>query len=162
MLNSKLFWFLVFCIAQVVVFNHIHLFHYATPLMYVYFIMRFPVGSSRWSLLLWGFPLGLIIDIFSNTPGVAASSLTIISFVQPYLIQLFLPKDDYATLQPSMNALGFRTFLRYALTVVFLFSVLFFSFEAFNLHNFQDWILRIIASTAITVLFIMVIESFRK
>lgn len=159
---KNILWFILLCAAQIFVFNHIHLFHYATPLMYIYFIMRFPLTSSRCGLLMWSFCLGLIIDIFANTPGVATASLTIVGFVQPYIIQLFLPKDDFAPLQPSISVFGFGVFLKYASTIVLLFTLLFFSFEAFNLFNFQDWILRVVASAAITVLFIVVLESLKK
>ena len=43
--------------AQLLVFNHIHLFGYATPLPFVYFLLRFPLNTERWSILLWGLRL---------------------------------------------------------------------------------------------------------
>ena len=98
LLVRRIIWFVVLCLVQVLVLNHVHVFHYATPLLFIYFIMKFPIGYERWALLLWGFFMGLIIDIFTNIPGVTAASLTIMSFVQPYLLQLFIPKDDYTTI----------------------------------------------------------------
>ena len=161
-LLKKIMWFVVFVLAQALVLNHIHLFHYATPLLLVYFIMRFPLGYPRWGLLLWAFFMGLFTDIFSNTPGVTAGSLTIIGLLQPLIVQLFIPKDDYSASVPSMAAMGLMTFLKYAFTIVLLYVMLFYLFEAFNLFNFGDWILRVVCSTLATVLLIMVFESFRK
>ena len=37
--------------------------------------------------------MGLAVDMFNNTPGVAAASTTLIGFLQPWLIELFLPRE---------------------------------------------------------------------
>ena len=63
--------FVVLSLAQVLVFNHIHLFGYATLLLLVYFVVTFPRNYPRWAMLLWSFFLGLFADLFSNTPGMA-------------------------------------------------------------------------------------------
>ena len=43
--------FIILCLAQALVLNHINLFGCATPLLYVYFILLFrhdyPIGDSR-------------------------------------------------------------------------------------------------------------------
>ena len=62
--------FIILCLAQALVLNHINLFGCATPLLYVYFILLFRHDYPRWGTLLWSFFTGLCIDIFSNTPGV--------------------------------------------------------------------------------------------
>lgn len=38
--------------------------------------------------------MGLCIDVFANTPGVAAASMTFIGLLQPYLFELFVPRDS--------------------------------------------------------------------
>ena len=55
--------FLVLCLAQALVFNHIHLFGYATVLLYVYFVVMFPRNYPRWALLLWSFSLVRLLQI---------------------------------------------------------------------------------------------------
>ena len=66
---------------QVLVMNHVHLLGYATPLIYVAFLLYFPLNTSRVEILLWSFALGLTIDIFSNTPGIASSAMTLTGMV---------------------------------------------------------------------------------
>ena len=66
---KTLSFFIVLLLVQVLVFNHIHLFGYATPLLYVYFVLSARRGFPKWALLLWAFLLGLSVDVFSNTPG---------------------------------------------------------------------------------------------
>ena len=158
----RIIWFIVLCLAQVLVLNHVHVFHYATPLLFIYFIIKFPIGTTRWVILLWGFFMGLIIDIFTNIPGVSAASLTAMSFIQPYLLQLFIPKEDYSTLSPSVKSLGIETFLKYAGTMTVLFCILFYTFETFNLFSFWDWLMRVICSAIITIILILVLENFNK
>ena len=58
---------------QVLFLNRIALFGYVTPLFYIWMIARFDSSMSRTGILLWAFTLGLLIDIFSATPGLACS-----------------------------------------------------------------------------------------
>ena len=85
---KRLGWFIVLCVAQVLILNHIHLYDIAIPLLYVYFTITFHRGTPKWMILLWSFALGLAIDVFSNTPGLASGSMTLIAIVQPYLLEL--------------------------------------------------------------------------
>ena len=57
------------------------------------FCHHVPPQLSRWAILLWCFTIGLVIDAFSNTPGVASASMTLIGALQPVLLELFLPRD---------------------------------------------------------------------
>ena len=52
-------WFVVLCLVQVLILNHIHLFDIAIPLLYVYFTITFRRGIPKWIILLWSFALGL-------------------------------------------------------------------------------------------------------
>ena len=83
----------VLCLAQALVLNHIQLFGCATPLLYVYLVLAFPLGYPKWALLLWSFAMGMAVDMFSNTPGCAAASLTLVGAAQPYFFALFVPAD---------------------------------------------------------------------
>ena len=89
-LFKRLGWFAFFFIIQVMMLGHMHLFHCATPLFYVYFVLMFPRNHAKWAILVWSFALGLLIDIFLNTPGLAAASLTLLAAIQPYFLELFI------------------------------------------------------------------------
>ncbi|HEY9550935.1 MAG TPA: rod shape-determining protein MreD, partial [Prevotella sp.] len=109
-LFRKLLLFVVLLLVQVLVLNRIHLFNCATPMLYVYFMLLFRRNYPRWGILLWGFCIGLCVDIFSNMPGVAAASMTFIGLIQPYLLALFIQRDSPDDLQPSINTLGLAKF----------------------------------------------------
>ncbi len=104
-LLRRLAMFVVLCLAQVLILNHIHLFGVAIPLLYIYFVITFRRGTSKWMILLWGFFMGLTIDVFASTPGLAAFTLTLIAFLQPYWLELFVPRDSAENLEVSVSAL---------------------------------------------------------
>lgn len=156
------FTFIILCIVQVLVLNHIELFGCATPFLYVYFIMLFRRGFPRWAVLLWSFFLGIFIDMFSNTPGVAASSATFIGLLQPYLLNLFAPRDSSDDMMPTMKSLGVARYVYYTIICVFIFNLLFFTVEMFSFFNWLQWALNICGSTVLTVGLILVIENVRK
>ena len=154
--------FALFFLIQVLVLGRIRLFHYATPLFYVYFIALFPRNHEKWAILLWGFLLGLCIDIFSNTPGLAATSLTVIAAVQPYYLELYVPRDSADNLKPSMLTLGPLKFTYYIVPMVLVYCLLFFGLEMFTFFNAFYWLMCVLGSTAITLVLIFALEIGRR
>ncbi len=154
--------FVALCLAQALVFNHVHLFGYATVLLYVYFVVIFPRSYPRWAILLWSFALGLSVDMFSNTPGMAAASLTLVGFLQPYLLELFLPRDAAENIKSSMAALGYSKFLMLASILVFVHCLVFFTIESFGFFNWQEWALTVAGTTVLTLVLLVTIETIRK
>ena len=157
-----LFTFIILCLAQVLVFNHVTLLGCATPLLYVYFIMMFRRDFPKWAVLLWSFSLGIVIDIFSDTPGVAASSATFLGLLQPNLINLFATKDSAEDLTPTIRSLGMAKYVYYTIACVLTFNIIFFTVESFNFFNWQQWAKNIGGSTLLTVVLILAIENARK
>ena len=158
---KRLGWFALFFLAQVLVFGRIHLFHYATPLFYVYFVAMFPRNHEKWAILLWSFLLGLCVDIFSNTPGLAAASLTVIAAIQPYYLELYVPRDSADNLKPSMKTLGPVKFAYYIVPIVLVYCLLFYSLEMLTFFNAFYWLMCVVGSAIITLLLIFTLEIGR-
>ena len=154
--------FAILLLAQVLVLNHIHLFDCATPLLYVYVVLQFRRNYPRWGILLVSFLLGLLVDIFSNTPGVAAASMTFLGFLQPYVLAMFLNRDSEEDLQPSMKSLGFAKFFYYAAVLVVVYCSIFFTIETFSFFNGLLWLECVGGSAMLTILLILAIENSRK
>ena len=153
--------FALFFLAQVLVFGRIHLFHYATPLFYVYFVAMFPRNHEKWAILVWSFLLGLCVDIFSNTPGLAAASLTVIAAIQPYYLELYVPRDSADNLKPSMTTLGPVKFAYYIVPIVLVYCLLFYSLEMLTFFNAFYWLMCVVGSAIITLLLIFTLEIGR-
>lgn len=159
---KRVFIFVALCLAQAIVFNHVHLFGCATALLYVYFVIMFPRNYPRWAILLWSFFLGLGVDVFSNTPGMAAASLTLTGFVQPYLLTLFIPREAPENMKSAVSTLGFTKFLTYAAMLVLLHCLAFFTIESFSFFNWMQWAMNIVGTTLLTLVLLMTLESLRK
>lgn len=158
----RLLLYAVLVLAQALVLNHIHLFGYATPLLYVYFVVSFPRNYPKWGILLWSFLLGLNVDAFSNTPGVAASAMTLIGLLQPYVLELFMQRDSEDDFLPSINSMGAGKYIYFSLLLTFIYCIVFFTVEMFTFFNWLQWILNILTSTLLSLLFIVVIDNLRK
>lgn len=159
---KRLGWFTLFFLAQVIVLGRIHLFHYATPLFYVYFVTMFPRNYPKWSVLLWSFLLGLVIDIFSNTPGLAASVMTLLAAIQPYYLELYVPRDSADNLQPSMKTLGPVKYAYYMVPMVLLYCLLFYSLEMFTFFNVFYWLMCVVGSSLLTIVLIFTFEIAKR
>ena len=153
--------FIIFCLAQAMVFNRIHLFNCATPLFYVYFVAGFERNYPKWGIILWSFMLGLTVDIFSNTPGVAAASLTLIGAIQPYYFELFVPRDSVDNLRPGMHTIGPVKYAYYITVLVLLYCLVFYTLETFNFFNWQEWLMNIGGSALLTLVLILTFESVK-
>jgi rod shape-determining protein MreD len=113
-------------------------------------------------MLLWSFFLGLFADLFSNTPGLGAASLTLMAFVQPYLLDLFIPREAPENMRSAVATMGFGKFATFAFTLVFAYCVVFFTLEAFTFFNWIEWVLTIIGSTVLTLALVLTLETIRK
>lgn len=158
---KRLGWFLLLLALQVLVFDHVHILGYATPFIAVYFVMMFPSDCPRSAVLLWSFAFGFIADIFTNTPGVAAASLTATAMLQPHLLKMNSPAEDEETAIPSVRKMGWGAYMRYATVCVLVSESLFFTLEAFTFFNWRDVLACIGASTLLTILIIAAVESIR-
>lgn len=155
-----LFYFLVFVTIQILVLNNIHFLRIATPFVYLYFILKLPVGIPRTQVVLFSFLAGLSIDMFSNTPGMHAAACTLAGFLRDPLIRLFMGKDLPEGIYPSYKTFGVGGFFRYALTFVLIHHTALFLLESLTFFDPLFLALRILASVAITTLLICTIEAF--
>ncbi|MBO4487994.1 MAG: rod shape-determining protein MreD [Bacteroidaceae bacterium] len=156
--------FILLLALQVMVLNHVHICGYATPLIGVYFVLVLPQDMPHWSKLLWGFALGLIQDMFANTPGMMSATLTLMAFLQPWLLNMFggIDSENDDDIVPSIAQLGALPFIRYALTGTLLQCTVFYLLEIFSFFSFTDTLINILGSTVLSLLIILAIESLRS
>lgn len=153
---------IVLCLLQALVLNRIHLFDCATPLLYVMLPLSFRPNQPRWATLLWCFSMGLLVDVFSNTAGLAAASMTVVGMLQPYLLPAFISREEEETFQPSLSSLGWMKFIAYAFILVFIFCLTFFTLETFSFFDVVIWAMSVGGSTLITLFIILALEKIRS
>lgn len=155
-----LFYFVVFVVIQIWVLNNIHFLRIATPFLYLYFIVKLPVGISQTQVVFFSFLIGLTIDTFTNTPGMHAAACTLAGFVREPLIRFFMGKDLPEGIYPSYKTFGFGGFFRYVVAFVVLHHVALFLLESLTFFDPVFLIVRIAASTVMTTLLICTVEAF--
>ncbi|MCM1071633.1 MAG: hypothetical protein NC210_07110 [[Clostridium] fimetarium] len=153
-------WFAALVAAQVMLFNNLCLFNVAIPLVFIYFIIKLPVTLGvNWVMTL-SFLLGLTIDIFSNTQGMNALACTILGALRMPVLHLYFPRDDeLSNPSPSSRTLGPAVFMKYLATCVVLYCALFFLIESFTFFNFGLTLMRIAASSALTFVIILAVDT---
>ena len=154
--------FVALFVAQVLILNHVHLLGVGTPLLYVYFAITFRRNFPKWLVLVSCFLLGLLIDVFSNTPGLAASTMTLVALAQTYLIELVAPRDSAEDLEASAKVLGTTKFVTLSALLTLLYCLVFFALEAFNFFDVLLWLARSVISFVLTMVLILAVESVRS
>lgn len=158
----RLKWFIILVLLQALVLNHIHFEQYATPLLYIYFLLKINSGNSRKGLLLWAFFLGLCIDVFSNTPGLNAAASVLTAFCRPWILRLFSLRDTTENFEPGIYQMGFTPFFRYTLLLVLLHAFILNLLDMFSFAKPQILLLKIVSDAAITLILILCIDSVRR
>ncbi|MFO8021213.1 MAG: rod shape-determining protein MreD [Perlabentimonas sp.] len=156
---------LLLVLLQLFLFNNIQLSGYINPYVYILFILLLPYAIPGWLLLLSGFFLGLILDVFMNTYGMHSSATLFLAFVRPYLLNLLADREDLDQKgRPSLSSNGIVWFVKYTVMAVFAHHLFLFFIESFTLTNFFATLLRVFLSTLVTSFFIIIAQflSLRK
>ena len=153
--------FIVITVVQVMILSHIRLFGFASPMMQVYFVALFKRGYPKWGILVWAFLMGLILDSFSNTPGVGTSSLTLIAMLQPMVLEMFMQRESDPDLQPSVAFLGPLNFFVFSAILSLVYCLVFFTLENFSFFNWEQWLSSVLGCFVFTMIVIMVMEIAR-
>ena len=88
--------------------------------------------------------------------------MTLTAFVQPPLLELFVPRDAPETMKTSVSTLGYGRFLALSSILVLLFCLLFFTLEAFTFFHWQQWTFNVVGTSLLTIVFLMALETIRR
>ncbi|HPH62659.1 MAG TPA: rod shape-determining protein MreD [Paludibacteraceae bacterium] len=155
--------FALYILVQVLILNNILFFGYINPYLYVLFLITLPSNISRTSLLLIGFVMGLIIDIFSGTPGYNAFASVLVTYAAPLLQKMFGPREDHdIMIIPSFKSYRIGMFIQYALVLVIIHHFSFFIIEYGSLSHIGSILLKTGLSSLFTMLLIIVVETFKS
>lgn len=154
---------IILLIIQVLIASHIMLFGVAMPIIFVYLLIRLPLDMNvKWVLTL-AFLLGLIVDIFSDTPGVNALSCTILAILRIPVARLYTGNDETMThVIPCMSTLGIPVYAKYLFTLILIYCVLSFSLEYFTLAYLGRMTVKILASATLSFFIMLGIDGLMR
>ena len=147
---------------QVLVLNHLQLMGYGTPLIYVVLLLYMPMGAMKTGVLLWGFCTGMLVDMFTNTPGVASGAMTFTALIQPPLLKVMAPREALEDITPNMQNMGTWNYVRYMMIIFLMHHLIYFALECFSIYHITDAALLMAASWSSSILLALLLETFRK
>jgi len=157
--------FFVLVLAQVLVLKRIA-FHFGEFvfihfIIYPVLILLLPLNIPRPMLMGIGFFLGLIVDIFYDSPGIHASACVFTAYIRSYVLNFLEPYEGYkANAVPTIRNMGLTWFMTYVSVLMGLHLLFYFSVEAFSFvflfEIIMNTIFSLIASLAITVLLLLI------
>jgi hypothetical protein len=160
-LVKNIFRLAIFVLVQVYVLNKIpHLHRFITPYIYFLFVLWLPFTISRLGLLLIGFVTGLILDYFTQTPGLHAAACVLIAYARPFVISILIPKDtaEFNYREPSPRGMGWAPYAVYVIVLTLMHHTYLVLLEWLDFGTFLDFLIKIFATTGISLLLIFTAE----
>jgi len=155
--NLGRFVFLV--LFQALILNNIQLGGYINPYFYIYFILLLPFETPHWLLLLSAFLLGITLDAFTHTFGLNAAACVMIAFARPFVINAISTGTEFMTgHSPSLRNQGIKWFAYYSIILVLIHHFTLFYLEIFRLTEFFQTLVRVLLSSAFTLLLVFIAE----
>lgn len=151
--------FVVLILLQVLVLNQISVFGLATPFIYIYFLLKLPIERNVFYVIIAGFLMGFIIDIFFNTPGINAAATTLVAALRKPLLGLFFSGKEFDDFVPGVYSATGR-FIRFSLIMVVIHQATLFGLETFSLFNPITLMLRLSSSVILTLILMLALDSF--
>lgn len=150
---------MLFVLAQGLIFNHINIAGYVSPLVYVMFILLLPFDTPRSLTLVIAFFLGYFTDLFSGTPGMHAAATVFIAFLRPFLINAVTRDvDEDVEQKPTIKSMGLRRVFIFTTYMVIIHHTLYFFIESFRLSEFWQTLMRSAFSSAATIILIIFLQ----
>ncbi len=152
--------FIIMVALQVLLCNNVLLFGVAIPIVFIYFIVRMPIGMNTSLLLTLSFLLGLCVDIFSDTPGLNALSCTLLAMLKRPIFFIYVERDDSSDLiKPGISSIGTSAFAKYLLTLVAIYCFTMLTIEYFSVVNVKEILIMGLASTVLSWILLMGMAS---
>lgn len=153
--------FVFLILLQGIILNEMELGTWIVPYIYILFIIKLPFETPKWLVMFLAFGAGLVMDAFTNTPGLHSSSCIFLAFLRPSVLRLYSPRDGYEYgMEPSVKSMGLGWFSYYSLWLVLGFHVWFFFLEVFGFGSFFVTLGRILISSFIALLLIIISQYF--
>ena len=131
------------------------------PLVYLILVITLPQETEKWLLILFAFLFGITLDFFEGNIGMNSSALVFISFLKPYLQRLLIPKNSIDEKDKlNLRILGLQTFSVYSFFMILFHHTFLFLLEHFSSGDFLGLIIKIMLSSSITFMIILIFQLF--
>jgi rod shape-determining protein MreD len=152
----NLFRLLLLLLAQILIFSNINFSSFVNPYIFPLFVLLLPFETPRWLLMLIGFGVGLLLDVFLGSIGMHAATCLLIAYLRPFLINVITPKGTEFEISPNVYAQGITWFIVYLGVTMFVYLTFYFLVEAATFLNFFLLLVKIFLSVLVSVIFMLI------
>ncbi|MBI9041911.1 rod shape-determining protein MreD [Lutibacter sp.] len=146
--------FIGLLLLQVLVLNHINLFGFINPLLYIVWVLLYPIKKNKTTLLLLSFLLGLSIDFFSDSGGIHAAATLFIAYIRIPVLNTILGKSDFDYLLFNLRSIAFIKAFTFIALLTFIHHFIIFSLEYFSFNSISS----ILYNTLLTGVFTIILS----
>jgi rod shape-determining protein MreD len=150
---SNLLRFALLVLLQALVLDHLDLAHgWVVPYLYVLFLLMLPLELPDWATLLVGAITGLVMDLFTSTPGMHTSACVVMAYVRTWMLRLLRPRDGYEFgRQATIGDMGIAWWLTFAGVLILAHHLWFFFVEVYRFSDLGSTLLRSLLSAVFTL-----------
>ncbi|MFK7953173.1 MAG: hypothetical protein AB8B73_10025 [Ekhidna sp.] len=148
---------IILLMIQLPLIHRITLFDRAFGFFYVGFLLLLPTTLSRSRLMIVAFVSGLMVDVFSNTPGIHAGASVFIMFIRNFWLSI-VEDDAKELVNVNMGSIGKMKFIYFLFPLVFIHHFLIFILENGGMHHFGMLISKVFFSSLFSSTMIFVIN----
>ncbi len=147
----NVFRFIALLLLQFFVMEQVRFMGFINPMIYILFIILYPVYQKQWDLLLLSFGLGILVDTFQDSGGVHAAAAITLAFARPLLLRLVYGESYRTRTIKVMDSPLDRIALLIGLSVA-IHHIVYFSLIIFNVIQFVE-IMKLTLFTGIATFF---------
>lgn len=143
--------FLLLILLQVLVLNNVYLGGFATPCLYVLFVLMLPTSLPKPAMLLIGFASGMVVDIFANVAGYHAFCATLVAFCRITFADRILTRGEEMVIEvPSIRSVPTGPAMYYLFLLLLVYNTAYFGLVYFSLHDILRILLSALLSTIVS------------
>ncbi|MBM3414469.1 MAG: rod shape-determining protein MreD [Bacteroidetes bacterium] len=137
-----------------------HLHRFISPSLYFLFLLWLPFSVTPRTLLWIGLATGLVVDYFLQSPGLHASACLWLCLFRPFMIGILTPRvsSEFNYREPSPQSLLWAPYLIYISLLTLVHHTWLVFLEWLSFGSFDDFLIKIFASTVISLLLVIPIE----
>lgn len=144
---------------QIAVLNQVNLFGLGRPMVYPLLLLILPFDSNRAGVLILAFGIGLLLDSFSDTPGLHAAALVLCAWLRPHVADALTPHAGYEGAdQPRIASLGPVWFVPYAALLLGAHHLAFFALEVFSFRAVGLILVQSLFSLLLSMTLVLALE----
>lgn len=131
---------------------------YGNPYFYMLFILWLPSKTPVTALYTWAFALGFAMDGFEQSGGAHTLATIALAATKPLVERALLGFNGNSEME-SFRELDFRRFFVPSAILVLLHHTILFTLENYGFQLFDSLVLRILLSTATSLMSLLVLHS---